>query len=85
MPRATARQRHARHALSVLAALRCPLIGIWGALDPIIGPHREARRAALLALRPDAQICFIEDAGHWVQYEAPEAFNTIALTALPPA
>jgi pimeloyl-ACP methyl ester carboxylesterase len=73
----------ADHLRQSIAGLRCPLIGIWGAADPIIGPHREARRQAFHALRPDAHVAFIEGAGHWVQYEAADEFNAVALANLP--
>lgn len=65
-----------------LLSLRCPLIGIWGAADRMIGPWLEARREAFRAIQPDAQVAFIEGAGHWVQYEAAEAFDAAALAAL---
>jgi pimeloyl-ACP methyl ester carboxylesterase len=33
------------------------------------------RLEALRGVRPDAAIELIPGAGHWVMYEAPEAFN----------
>ena len=38
--------------------------------------------AELKAVHPDLRLHFIEGAGHWVQYEAAERFNAIALGAL---
>jgi pimeloyl-ACP methyl ester carboxylesterase len=65
-----------------LADLACPLTGIWGARDRLIGPHLEARRTALRAIQPDARVVFLEDAGHWLPYEVADAFNAAVLDAL---
>jgi pimeloyl-ACP methyl ester carboxylesterase len=52
-----------------------PLGAIWGEADQVAAPHLGERLDALSAARPDAAIELIPGAGHWVMYEAPEAFN----------
>jgi pimeloyl-ACP methyl ester carboxylesterase len=61
----------------VLPAIRCRVDAIWGEKDVTLGPNIEQRRALLREAHPDARIATIPGAGHWVQYEAAEAFNTL--------
>ena len=58
-----------------LAAVRCPVAGIWGSLDAPSLPDIGAREAAMRALRPELRFRTIDGAGHWVAYEAAAAFN----------
>jgi pimeloyl-ACP methyl ester carboxylesterase len=60
---------------TALEAVRVPVNGIWGGLDPPAAPRAHEREAALRALRPDVNFRMIEGAGHWVAYEAPAEFN----------
>jgi 2-hydroxy-6-oxonona-2,4-dienedioate hydrolase len=62
-----------------LDASRVPLAAIWGEHDQLAAPYFDERREWLAARDPDAPFKLIDDAGHWVQYEAADAFNT-ALT-----
>ena len=65
-----------------LEQVRCPLAAIYGRADALYRgcwPQVEAQLRALPALR---SLSFIEGAGHWVQYEAPEAFDALVLDAL---
>ena len=62
-----------------LDASRVPLAAIWGKHDQLAAPYFDERRAWLAARDPDAPFKLIDDAGHWVQYEAADAFNA-ALT-----
>ncbi len=62
-----------------LDASRVPLAAIWGEHDQLAAPYFDERREWLAARDPEAPFKLIADAGHWVQYEAAEAFNT-ALT-----
>jgi pimeloyl-ACP methyl ester carboxylesterase len=41
-----------------------------------------ARARLLRGIQPQAPFVVIGDAGHWVQYEAPEAFNAALLEVL---
>ena len=64
-----------------LAVARAPLGGIWGARDATGLPDIAAREAAMRALHPELRFTAIPGAGHWVAYEAADAFNA-ALAAL---
>jgi pimeloyl-ACP methyl ester carboxylesterase len=52
-----------------------PLGAIWGERDAPAAPDLPGRIAALHRVRPDAAVRIIPGAGHWVSYEAPEAFH----------
>jgi pimeloyl-ACP methyl ester carboxylesterase len=64
-----------------LPALRGRIAAIWGGEDNIARGTLEARRAVLRAADPTVPFRVIPGAGHWVSYEAAEAFDTV-LTAL---
>ncbi len=64
-----------------LAAVHCPVGGIWGALDATSFPDIAAREAVMRALHPALRFTAIPGAGHWVAYEAADAFNA-ALSAM---
>ncbi|MBS0415887.1 MAG: alpha/beta fold hydrolase [Proteobacteria bacterium] len=66
-----------------LAGLRCPVHAIYGAQDALYVPHVRQLDAAFAAAAPDFRgLQLIEGAGHWVQFEAPEAFNAALARAL---
>jgi pimeloyl-ACP methyl ester carboxylesterase len=50
---------------------------IWGERDAVTVHDLPARLAAVAAVRPEADIRVIPEAGHWVAYEAPAAFNAM--------
>lgn len=54
---------------------RAPLGGIWGEYDAVAWPEVAARLAVLRAIDPGLSAAVIPGAGHWVAYEAPDAFN----------
>jgi len=58
-----------------LPKLRIPVNAIWGERDQINYYKLEDRVAALRALYPNIELRIIPSAGHWVAYEAPDAFN----------
>jgi pimeloyl-ACP methyl ester carboxylesterase len=58
-----------------LPQLRIPVNAIWGERDQIAYYRLEDRVAALRALYPNVELRIVPSAGHWVAYEAPEAFN----------
>ena len=61
--------------LPVLATLACPLHGIWGAQD-VLYRHRLPLIGQVLSTAPGFQsLDLLPQAGHWVQFEAAEAFN----------
>jgi pimeloyl-ACP methyl ester carboxylesterase len=60
-----------------LAGFTGRLAGIWGEHDVTAVPYLAERRQRLDQFRPGATFDVIAGAGHWVQYEAPEAFNRL--------
>lgn len=61
-----------KHALGRVTAR---VNGIWGELDATAVPWLEERELLLRALHPELRFRVIKQAGHWVAYEAAEAFN----------
>ena len=59
----------------VLPRVKTPLSGIWGEFDSTTYPHIQERIDLFRALQPDFQMNVIPGAGHWVAYEAADAFN----------
>jgi pimeloyl-ACP methyl ester carboxylesterase len=53
------------------------LAGIWGEHDATVGPYLDERREKLRQFKADATFDVIPGAGHWVQYEAADAFNAL--------
>ena len=68
----------------VLPQVRTPLTGIWGAFDSTTYPYIQERIDLFRALQPDFQMHQIAGAGHWVAYEAADAFNTKLIEVLKP-
>ena len=67
---------------TMIERLACRVAGISGALDPLGVPSPAAQGEALLKARPDARFRLIDDAGHWVAYEAPDQFNAVLRSLL---
>jgi pimeloyl-ACP methyl ester carboxylesterase len=65
-----------------LPLVRAPLAGIWGERDAAAMEDLPARARLLRGIQPRAPFIVIADAGHWVQYEAADAFNEILLEVL---
>jgi 2-hydroxy-6-oxonona-2,4-dienedioate hydrolase len=68
--------------LKLLRQMPCPVHGIWGALDVLYKENHSAVRIALEEAPFFRALTFIEHAGHWVQYEYAEQFNSALLKAL---
>lgn len=66
----------------VLPQLRGRLAGIWGECDATAMHDLPARARLLRSIQPGAPFLVIADAGHWVQYEASEAFDEALLSVL---
>ena len=84
---ARSRVRSRRMSLGNSLALALPNItaqlgGIWGELDVTAGEYLGLRADLLRQSQPAALFTVIPNAGHWVQYEASEAFNTALLEHL---
>lgn len=66
----------------VLPKIAAPLGGIWGERDVTAYPWVEDRRDMLRGAQPGAFFAIIPGAGHWVMYEAADAFNRVLLERL---
>jgi len=62
-----------------LKAIMCPLQIIWGANDRLPVPSIVARIELIRSARPDAEFHVVPDAGHWVQFEAPDAVDALLI------
>jgi pimeloyl-ACP methyl ester carboxylesterase len=58
-----------------LARTTLPVCAVWGERDQIAADRVGDRIAAVRQARPDALTGRIPGAGHWVMYEAPDAFD----------
>ena len=68
-----------------LADITAPLKTIWGRQDIIARPSLEHRLDILRRHHPELAVRLIEGAGHWVAYEAAEAFNAAFLDLMLPS
>lgn len=66
----------------VLPRIKAPLGGIWGERDVTAYPWVDDRRDLLRQAQPGAFFTVIPGAGHWVMYEAADAFNRVLLDRL---
>ncbi|GAB4353078.1 MAG: alpha/beta fold hydrolase [Oricola sp.] len=73
---------HSMPLTRVLDESDVPLAAIWGARDHLAAPAFDERRAWLAERDPHAPFKLVPDAGHWVQYEAPDAFNEMLTECL---
>jgi len=69
---------------NVLPRVKTPLTGIWGEFDSTTYPYIQERIDLFRAVQPDFQMHIIPGAGHWVAYEAADAFNAKLLDVLRP-
>ncbi len=60
-----------------LPALDAVVHGVWGEHDATVGPWLDERRAIVEACGPESRFEVVPGAGHWVQYEAPDAFERV--------
>ena len=66
-----------------LPRVACPVHAIYGAHDAIYREYVHQLEDAFAAAAPDFRgLQMIEGAGHWVQFEAPGAFDAALLNAL---
>ncbi len=68
--------------LRKLPEITAPMGGIWGEHDVTAPPEMADREAAIRASHPELDFRVIEGAGHWVMYEAADAFNAALLEVL---
>jgi pimeloyl-ACP methyl ester carboxylesterase len=66
-----------------LPHVTCPVYAIYGARDALCQHNIHQLQPAYAAAAPDFRgLQLIECAGHWVQFEAPQAFDAALRTAL---
>ena len=85
----TRRTRIASRPISLTDALRhrlaeakLPLAGVWGERDAMTGAFVDTRRELLRGFDPSCPFAVVAGAGHWAQYEAPQAVNAVLLDIL---
>ncbi|MBO6782023.1 MAG: alpha/beta hydrolase, partial [Alphaproteobacteria bacterium] len=68
----------ARHPVAHdLVGTSCELNFIFGEHDPTLHPSLDGVRAHVAEHHPAARFEIVPGTGHWVPYEAPEAFNAL--------
>ncbi len=67
---------------NALRRIDTTLAGIWGENDVIAAPYMNDRIELFQSIQPGCDFRLIEDAGHWVMYERPDAFNATLLELL---
>lgn len=67
---------------TVLPQVETQYTGIWGEFDSTTYPYIQERIDLFTALQPGFRMHVIPGAGHWVAYEAAEAFNAKLLEVL---
>ncbi|MEO6972040.1 MAG: alpha/beta hydrolase [Rhodoferax sp.] len=65
-----------------LHQVQCPVDAIYGREDALYRGRLDVLAEALRAAPGFNGLQLIEDAGHWVQFECPQAFNTALLAVL---
>ena len=68
--------------LEPLGRVKTPVCGLWGRHDTTVAGRMEEVGPILRQTDPVATFTVIEDAGHWVPYEQPGAFNQARLGVL---
>ena len=65
-----------------LPEIQVPLKAVWGGNDQTAWPSIEARYEVLREYHPELVTRTIPDAGHWVMYEQPAAYNAALIEIL---
>lgn len=65
-----------------LESVSCPVFAIYGREDALYRQRQEALAPALQAAPDFRGMHWVEGAGHWVQFEQPEAFDALLLALL---
>lgn len=66
----------------VLRKVDVPLKAIWGEKDATAGEYLRQREEILRAIDPHLDFRVMPGVGHWVMYEAPEAFTALVVELL---
>jgi phosphoenolpyruvate carboxykinase (GTP) len=67
---------------AILAKLRVPADGIWGACDAVTKQRLPVMRELLTGVDPASECVVVENTGHWAQYEAADFVNETLLRFL---
>ncbi len=62
--------------------VRCPKLLLVGEKDVLPAPNVQTRIDYVKSLAPDVEAHVIPDAGHWVMYEQPAAYNAALIEML---
>ena len=65
-----------------LPQVEVPVKGIWADRDAFAGDTLQSRIDLVGRIHPGSDIRLLKDAGHWMQYEAPDRFNALLLEML---
>ena len=65
-----------------LPDIKARIAGIWGEYDATAVGHMQERPQLLRSIQPAAPFTVIKDAGHWVQFEKSDAFNTALIDTI---
>ncbi|MFT5446946.1 MAG: 2-hydroxy-6-oxonona-2,4-dienedioate hydrolase [Gammaproteobacteria bacterium] len=68
--------------LLALPQIKARIAGIWGEFDATAVGYMHERPELLRSIQPDAAFTLIEGAGHWVQFEKSEAFNSALIETI---
>jgi pimeloyl-ACP methyl ester carboxylesterase len=68
--------------LDGVAKIRAPVKVVYGEFDAPALPDVAGKRTLFQAVNSEVEFEVVPDAGHWLQYEQPEAFNHLALNWL---
>ena len=68
--------------LRALPDVSARLVALWGGRDAFPSSTLEERRSTLAASHPELDFRVIENAGHWVNWEAADVVNPILLDVL---
>ena len=86
VPKARVKSRRFARTDTLAQAMRRSRTGkrhwIWGERDQVVGEHLDTRLAFVAEHHPDATIDIVAGAGHWVSYEASNAFNALLVSRL---
>jgi 2-hydroxy-6-oxonona-2,4-dienedioate hydrolase len=68
--------------LDALPSIKAPLHITWGKNDPYALPNLDERAALIHQHFPNAEVNFLDNAGHWVMYQRSDAYNPILMRQL---
>jgi 2-hydroxy-6-oxonona-2,4-dienedioate hydrolase len=70
---------HEATLLDDLSFITAPVQLIWGTADKLAYPSIQSRADSCRAVQADVSVAFVQDGGHWVQYEKADAVNRLLM------